>query len=55
MSDLFHQDVPEEFIQRVFDVMGRADWHRFQVLTKRAERLADLRPDAPLARTSGWG
>lgn len=42
MSDLFHDDVPFEFIQRVFDVMRRASWHRFQVLTKRAERLASL-------------
>ena len=42
MSDLFHKDVPVEFIQRVFEVMRRARWHRFQVLTKRAERLAAL-------------
>ncbi len=42
MSDLFHQDVPFAFIQKVFDVMRRAHWHRFQVLTKRAERLAQL-------------
>jgi protein gp37 len=42
MSDLFHKDVPLEYIQRVFDVMRRADWHRFQVLTKRAKRLAEL-------------
>jgi len=42
MSDLFHQDVPLEYIQRVFDVMRRAHWHRFQVLTKRSERLAEL-------------
>ena len=42
MSDLFHKDVPIEFIQRVFDVMRRADWHRFQVLTKRSDRLAEL-------------
>jgi protein gp37 len=42
MSDLFHRDVPFEFIERVFDVMRRAHWHRFQVLTKRAERLAEL-------------
>jgi protein gp37 len=40
MSDLFHEDVPEEYIRRVFDVMQRASWHSFQVLTKRAERLA---------------
>jgi protein gp37 len=42
MSDLFHQDVPEAFIQRVFAVMEQASWHRFQVLTKRPERLLDL-------------
>lgn len=39
MSDLFHDKVPEAFIRRVFDVMRRASWHTFQVLTKRAERL----------------
>ncbi|MGH8581491.1 MAG: DUF5131 family protein [Gammaproteobacteria bacterium] len=42
MSDLFHKDVPLEYIERVFDVMRHAHWHRFQVLTKRAERLAEL-------------
>ncbi len=42
MSDLFHDSVPFEYVQRVFDVMRRAHWHRFQVLTKRAERLAEL-------------
>jgi protein gp37 len=42
MSDLFHHDVPLAYIQRVFEVMQRADWHRFQVLTKRADRLAEL-------------
>lgn len=42
MSDLFHKDVPLDYIQRVFDVMNRAHWHRFQVLTKRAERVAEL-------------
>jgi protein gp37 len=36
MSDLFHQDVSLAYIRRVFDVMTRAHWHRFQVLTKRA-------------------
>lgn len=44
MSDLFHQDVELEYIEQVFDVMRRAHWHRFQVLTKRAERLAELAP-----------
>lgn len=42
MSDLFHEDVPLDYIQRVFDVMRRAHWHEFQVLTKRAERLEIL-------------
>lgn len=44
MSDLFHQDVPLNFIQRVFSVMRQAHWHTFQVLTKRAERLLELDP-----------
>ena len=42
MSDLFHNDVPIEYIQRVFDIMRRASWHTFQVLTKRSERLLEL-------------
>ena len=42
MSDLFHQDVPVEYIQRVFAVMNKAYWHKFQVLTKRSERLLAL-------------
>lgn len=44
MSDLFHANVPLEFIQRTIDVMRRASWHRFQVLTKRSARLAELDP-----------
>ena len=40
MSDLFHVDVPEDYIQLVFDVMRRCPQHTFQILTKRAERLA---------------
>jgi len=47
MSDLFHHEVPLDFIQQVFDVMQRAHWHRFQVLTKRAERLHELDPLLP--------
>ncbi len=42
MSDLFHEEVPLSYIRRVFDVMARADWHRFQILTKRADRSAEL-------------
>lgn len=45
MSDLFHDTVPVPFIQEVFGVMKRADWHQFQVLTKRAKRLLELSPE----------
>ena len=47
MSDLFHRDVPENYIAEVFEVMHAATRHRFQVLTKRAERLAELAPSLP--------
>lgn len=47
MSDLFHKDVPVDYIKRVFDVMRRADWHQYQVLTKRSERLRGLAPQLP--------
>jgi protein gp37 len=40
MSDLFHKDIPDEYIARVFDTMNRAHWHTFQVLTKRPSRAA---------------
>jgi len=42
MSDLFHPDVPVDFIESVFDTMVRADWHTFQVLTKRPGQVAEL-------------
>jgi len=44
MSDLFHEDVPAGFVENVFEVMGEASRHTFQVLTKRADRLAELAP-----------
>jgi protein gp37 len=47
MSDLFHKDVPADYIKKVFAVMARADWHQFQVLTKRSERLRELSPALP--------
>jgi len=47
MSDLFHRDVPEAFIREVFEVMARAHWHLFQLLTKRSGRLARLAPSLP--------
>ncbi len=42
MSDLFHKNVPEEFIGRVFDTMEQAHWHTFQVLTKRSSLMRDF-------------
>ena len=42
MSDLFHEGVPDDYIERVCQVMATATWHTFQVLTKRADRMADL-------------
>ena len=47
MSDLFHPDVPLDFIHRVFDVMGKANWHTFQILTKRSERLFEVAGKLP--------
>lgn len=47
MSDLFHEDIPDEYIKKVFATMVKADWHIFQILTKRAERLAKLAPQLP--------
>ena len=47
MSDLFHEDVPAEFIYQVFEIMQQANWHIFQVLTKRAERLQELSSQLP--------
>jgi protein gp37 len=49
MSDLYHVDVPDAFIRRVFDTMTRAHWHQYQILTKRAERLERIAPSLP------WG
>lgn len=53
MSDLFHKDIPDKFIQKTFDMMNRAYWHTFQVLTKRPERMLDFKwPDNVWAGTS---
>ena len=48
MSDLFHDGVPPEFIQRVWTIMGRASKHTFQILTKRPDRMAALTTELPL-------
>jgi protein gp37 len=45
MSDLFHQDVPLTYIQQVFSSMHQANWHQYQILTKRSDRLLSLNPD----------
>lgn len=42
MSDLFHEDIPGQFIQDVFSVMEKAEWHQFQLLTKRPERMLEI-------------
>jgi protein gp37 len=42
MSDLFHEEVPFEFIEQVFMTMASAPWHVFQILTKRADRMAGI-------------
>jgi len=52
MSDLFHKDVPFEFIDKVFAVMSMSE-HTFQILTKRPERAADYFSD-PIARQAAW-
>lgn len=55
MSDPFHEDVPLAYICEVFDVMARAYWHRFQVLTKRAKRLEELSPELHWAQNIWTG
>ena len=55
MSDLFLEEVPTEFIKKVFDVMRRAHWHTFQVLTKRSARLAELSQELPWAQNIWMG
>ena len=59
VSDLFHEGVPEDYIRQVCEVMRMADWHTYQVLTKRSERMRDLL-NGPLSEFAGlehvwWG
>ena len=44
MSDLFHEDVPSDFVRQIFETMGLAHWHQYQILTKRSEHLLQLSP-----------
>jgi protein gp37 len=55
MSDLFHERVPLDFIGKVYDVMRKASWHQFQVLTKRARRMSELAPHLPWPRNVWMG
>lgn len=59
MSDLFHEGVPDEYIEKVCRVMMAADWHTYQILTKRADRMASLLQGklkrAAAARHIWWG
>lgn len=54
MSDLFHKNVPFEFIDRVFDTMERAHWHTFQVLTKRSSRMRNYVNRRYSGRPAPW-
>lgn len=54
MSDLFHENVPDEFITRVFDVMAENENHTFQILTKRSERLAEFTHRRSLIHPNVW-
>jgi protein gp37 len=47
MSDIFHKAAPFDFIRRIFEVIEKASWHRFQALTKRSDRLVALAPSLP--------
>ncbi len=55
MSDLFHPEIPAEFIARVFSTMADCPQHTFQVLTKRSDRLAELARDLPWPRNVWMG
>ncbi len=55
MGDLFHEQVPLDFIRRVFETIERADWHVFQVLTKRASRLSEVASDLRWPRNLWMG
>ncbi len=55
MSDLFHEEIPDTFIWRVFETMYGAHWHTFQILTKRSQRLAELAPFLPWPRNVWMG
>jgi protein gp37 len=55
MSDLFHEQVPVTFIQRVFEVVKRTPGHTYQILTKRAERMLEVSPLLPWPKNVWMG
>jgi len=55
MSDLFHNDIPEQYILQVFKVMNEAHWHTFQVLTKRPERMLAMNGRLPWSKNIWMG
>ena len=55
MSDLFHEEIPFAFIEKVFVVMQHARWHQFQLLTKRSERLMQLSPSLDWSKNIWMG
>jgi protein gp37 len=55
MSDVFHEAVPESYISRIFATMADADWHSYQVLTKRTDRLRKLADRLPWPRNVWMG
>lgn len=55
MSDLFHKNVPFEFILKVFETMNKAHWHIFQVLTKRSDRLLEINKYLPWSKNIWMG
>ena len=55
LSDLYHDEISDAFIARVFDIMRRAHWHRFQILTKRSCRLREIAPKLPWAKNIWQG
>ena len=57
MSDLFHKDIPTDYISKVFDTMERADWHIYQVLTKRSsllQKFVNVRYGSRMAPAHIW-
>lgn len=55
MSDLFHENIPDDYISSVFKIMNKANWHTFQILTKRSKRLLELSPDLLWSRNIWMG